>query len=297
MRVTVFGATGTIGQALVPALREHEVVAVSRSPQEPLEGVKWVTGDVTDAATVARALERADAAYYLVHSLGSPDFAARDRRAAETVRAEAERAGVRQLIYLGGLGDDSPDLSEHLKSRRETGEILAAGTVPVTTLRAAMVVGAGSAAFETILALVDRLPGMITPRWVTSETQPIALENIVAYLAGVLGREEALGRTFDVGGPDVMTYRRDDGANRPPAREAAADRRGAVPDSPAVVVLAPSRDAREGVRGPPAGRGATQSDGGARRLHPPSRAGGAHLVRRRGPSRPRRARAALSATR
>ena len=207
MRVTVFGATGTIGRALLPALSGHEVVGVSRQPQRAEDGVDWVTGDVTDAAVVARALERADAAYYLVHSLGSPDYAERDLRAAAIVRDAAAQSGTRQLIYLGGLGDDSPDLSDHLRSRRETGNALSAGPVPVTTLRAAMVVGAGSAAFETILALVDRLPGMVTPRWVTSQTQPIALADIVRYLAGVLGREEAYGRAFDVGGPDVMTYR------------------------------------------------------------------------------------------
>jgi uncharacterized protein YbjT (DUF2867 family) len=209
MKVTVFGATGTIGRALVPALTGagHEVVALSRRARPGQEGVEWVTGDVTDADAVGRALAGAEAAYYLVHSLGSPDFAERDREAAATVRDGAARAELRQLVYLGGLGDDSEDLSEHLRSRRETGAILASGAVPVTTLRAAMVVGAGSAAFETILALVDRLPGMVTPRWVTSRTQPIALEDVVGYLVGVLGREEALGRAFDIGGPDVMTYR------------------------------------------------------------------------------------------
>ena len=162
---------------------------------------------MTDAASVARALENADAAYYLVHSLGAKDFAERDREGAATVAREAERAGLTQLVYLGGLGDESADLSEHLRSRRETARGAASGSVPVTTLRAAMVVGAGSAAFETILALVDRLPGMVMPRWVSTETQPIALTDIVRYLAGVLGREEALGQSYDAGGPEVMTYR------------------------------------------------------------------------------------------
>jgi uncharacterized protein YbjT (DUF2867 family) len=119
----------------------------------------------------------------------------------------AETAGVRQIVYLGGLGDDAPDLSPHLRSRRETGERLAAGSVPVTTLRAAMVVGRDSAAFETILALVDRLPGMVCPRWVTTPTQPIALGDIVRYLHGVCDLEAAIGGTFDAGGPEVMTYR------------------------------------------------------------------------------------------
>jgi uncharacterized protein YbjT (DUF2867 family) len=209
MRVVVFGATGTIGQALVPVLaRTHDVVAISRHAR-PGEGgdVTWARADATDAGSVRTALAGADVAYYLVHSLGSSDFEQRDRTAAETVASEASAAGLRQLIYLGGLGDDSPDLSPHLRSRAETGRALASGDVPVTTLRAAMVVGAGSAAFETILALVDRLPAMICPRWVSTPTQPIAIDDVVAYLAAVCGREDVFGESLDVGGPDVMTYR------------------------------------------------------------------------------------------
>ena len=118
-----------------------------------------------------------------------------------------EQAGVRQIIYLGGLGDQAPDASPHLRSRYETGERLASGRVPVTTLRAAMIVGRGSAAFETTVALVDRLPVMIMPRWVSTPTQPIALDDICRYLAGVCGLEPAIGASFDVGGPEVMTYR------------------------------------------------------------------------------------------
>ena len=120
---------------------------------------------------------------------------------------EAARAGVRQLVYLGGLGGDDPGASAHLRSRRETGERLAADGVPVTTLRAAMVIGKGSAAFETILGLVKRLPVMITPSWVSTPTQPIALDDIARYLAGVAGNDEAIGKAFDAGGDEVMTYR------------------------------------------------------------------------------------------
>jgi uncharacterized protein YbjT (DUF2867 family) len=209
VNVVVFGATGTIGQALVPVLaRDHEVVAISRREHRGDDArVTWARADASDAGSVRAALEGADAAYYLVHSLGASDFEQRDRHAAETVARAAEEAGVRQLIYLGGLGDDSPDLSPHLRSRMETGAALASGGVPVTTLRAAMVVGAGSAAFETILALVDRLPAMICPRWVSTPTQPIAIDDIVAYLAAVCGREDTFGESFDVGGPEVMTYR------------------------------------------------------------------------------------------
>jgi uncharacterized protein YbjT (DUF2867 family) len=209
MKVAVFGATGTIGRALLPRLAdEHEVVAISRGEgRTGPAGVDWAVADVADAEAVGRALDGVEVAYYLVHSLGRPDFEERDLRAAETVAGAAERAGVRQLVYLGGLGDESPDLSPHLRSRLETGRRLASGRVPVTTLRAAMVVGRGSAAFETIVALVDRLPAMVCPRWVSTPTQPIAIADAVRYLAAVAGLEAAIDRSFDVGGPDVMTYR------------------------------------------------------------------------------------------
>jgi uncharacterized protein YbjT (DUF2867 family) len=208
MKVVVFGASGTIGRPLLDELaRTHDVVAVSRREQAARDGVVWKTADSTKAVSLGPVLEGCDVAYYLVHSLGSADFEELDLRAAETTALAAESAGVTQLVYLGGLGDESPDLSPHLRSRRETGARLASTSVPVTTLRAAMVVGRGSAAFETIVALVDRLPAMVTPRWVSTRTQPIALSDIVAYLAGVCGLEAALGSAYDVGGPEVMTYR------------------------------------------------------------------------------------------
>ena len=208
MRVTVFGATGVVGQALLPLLAtEHEVAAVSRNVREAAAGVRWVEADVASGEGVASALEGADVAYYLVHSLGARDFERQDREAAENVSRDAARAGVGQIVYLGGLGGDEPGASAHLRSRRETGERLAADGIPVTTLRAAMVIGKGSAAFETILGLVKRLPVMITPSWVSTPTQPIALEDITRYLAGVAGNDAAVGQAFDVGGRDVMTYR------------------------------------------------------------------------------------------
>jgi uncharacterized protein YbjT (DUF2867 family) len=208
MKIAVLGATGTVGRALVPLLAEqHDVVAVSRRRREATGGVRWAVADATDATTLRGVFDDVDLAYYLVHSLGNRDFEVRDRLAAAAVAREAERAGLRQLIYLGGLGDQSAELSRHLRSRAETAAVLASGSVPVTTLRAAMVIGPGSAAFETIVALVDRLPGMICPRWVSTQTQPIALADIAAYLAGAAGRDEMIGQSFDAGGPEVMTYR------------------------------------------------------------------------------------------
>ena len=208
MRIAVLGATGTIGRALLPLLaNEHDVLAISRRPHGQPNGVRWAQADVSDTASVQKAFEGIDVAYYLVHSLGSSDFAQRDRLAASVVARVAEDAGLRRLVYLGGLGDQSPELSPHLRSRAETAKVLASGSVPVTTLRAAMVIGAGSAAFETIVALVDRLPGMICPRWFSTPTQPIALADVTAYLAVAAGHEQMLGESFDVGGPDVMTYR------------------------------------------------------------------------------------------
>jgi uncharacterized protein YbjT (DUF2867 family) len=206
MRAAVIGATGFVGRALVPVLaRRGEVVAVSRRGGAPdLPGVHGVAADVTDS--LHGALEGVDVAYHLVHSLGSREFAGLDRRAAENLAAEAERAGVSQIVYLGGLGDDGPGLSPHLRSRMETATVLASGRVPVTTLRAAVVVGRGSAAFETIVALVDRLPVMVAPRWLSTPTQPIDLQDVIRYLDGVAGRPEALGHSFDVGGPEVLTY-------------------------------------------------------------------------------------------
>ena len=206
MNVTVFGATGVVGRALLPLLGEHQVAGVSRSPRDDA-GARWLVADAATGEGVADALAGADVVYYLVHSLGSRDFEQQDRAAAETVAREAARAGVKQIVYLGGLGADDPESSAHLRSRRETGERLAAQGVPVTTLRAAMIVGKGSAAFETILGLVKRLPVMITPSWVSTPTQPIALDDVARYLAGVCGNEAAYGAGYDVGGPEVMTYR------------------------------------------------------------------------------------------
>jgi uncharacterized protein YbjT (DUF2867 family) len=208
VRVAVFGATGTIGRALVPRLaQEHEVTAVSRSPRADDESVRWVVADVENPTSVHRALDGIDVVHYLVHSLGRPDFAERDRRGAAILARAAQSAGVRQIVYLGGLAGEKAELSAHLRSRRETEEVLRSGSVPVTAIGAAVVVGRGSAAFETIVALVDRLPAMVCPRWVSTPTQPIALDDAVEYLASVCGLDAAFGQSLEAGGPDVMTYR------------------------------------------------------------------------------------------
>jgi len=208
VKIAVLGASGVIGRAIVAELaRTHDVVAVARRPGQAARGVQWLSADLSDAGDAERALAGTDVAVHLVHSLGSADFENLDLTIARNVARAAEQAGLSQIVYLGGLGDESPALSKHLLSRLETAKALARGKVPVTTLRAGMVVGAGSAAFETIVALVNRLPAMICPRWVSVPTQPIALKDVVSYLSGVIGLEATYGETYDVGGLEVMTYR------------------------------------------------------------------------------------------
>jgi len=209
VKVAVLGATGFVGRSLVPPLAERsEVVAISRRGDADVpHGVRTVAADAMDEAAIRRALEGVDVAYYLVHSLGSSNFAETDRTAAENVARASAQAGVSQIVYLGGLGDDADDLSPHLRSRAETAAALTSGSVPVTILRAAIIVGRGSAGFETIVSLVDRLPVMIAPRWVSMPTQPIALADVVGYLADAAGNEAAIGQELDVGGPEVLTYR------------------------------------------------------------------------------------------
>lgn len=164
-----------------------------------------VAGDVGDPASLRAALAGCDAAYYLVHSLSEPDFEQRDRLGAQGFGEAAAAASVGQVIYLGGLGDDSDHLSAHLASRREVEGILRAA-VPTTVLRAGIVIGDGGISWEILRQLVARLPVMVTPRWVQTRTQPIALADAVAFLVGVLGREEAIGEVYDIGGPNPMSY-------------------------------------------------------------------------------------------
>jgi uncharacterized protein YbjT (DUF2867 family) len=210
MRVLVTGATGFVGSRLVPALLDanHEVTVLVRDAGRYTgpAAARVVEGDLLEPGSFDAALD-VDAAYYLVHSMCSGgDFEDRDRRAARNFSAAASAAGVDRVVYLGGLGSERDRLSEHLKSRREVEHILADGDYALTTLRAAIIVGEGSAGFEMVRQLAKRLPLMVTPKWVDTECQPIAIDDVVAYLVGVLDVRETAGGTYEIGGPDVLTY-------------------------------------------------------------------------------------------
>jgi uncharacterized protein YbjT (DUF2867 family) len=216
--IAVLGATGYIGARLVPRLAETgwRVRAIGRNPDK-LRGRRWAhdplvevaSGDVFDSNSLRRCLAGCQAAFYLVHSMNSPagEFARADRVAAQNMVAAAEQAGLERIIYLGGLGEESPGLSHHLKSRHEVGEILAAGSVAATIFRAAMIIGSGSASFEILRYLVERLPVMVTPRWISTPCQPIAVRNVLQYLVACLDVPETVAETFDIGTEEVVTYR------------------------------------------------------------------------------------------
>ena len=207
-RVLVAGASGFVGRRLCPALEEagYEVVAMTRHPERYAGAGSAVFGDVHEPSTLAKALEGVEAAYYLVHSLASADFERLDAVAATSFGKAAAEAGVKRIVYLGGLGKDDDDLSPHLRSRREVEHLLGRGGVPVTTLRAGIVIGHQGLSWEMTRQLVERLPVMVTPRWVSTRTQPIALSDVVRYLVEVLKVEETTGRAFEVGGDEVLRY-------------------------------------------------------------------------------------------
>ncbi|MEO6238188.1 MAG: NAD(P)H-binding protein, partial [Vicinamibacterales bacterium] len=210
--ILITGATGYVGGRLLRRFEEvgRPVRCLARQPERlgaTAATTEVVQGDCLDEASLDRALSGIEAAYYLVHSMAAAsNFAEADRRAADNFGRAAARAGVRRIIYLGGLADDTGTLSPHLKSRAETGDVLRASGVPVVEFRASIVIGAGSLSFKMIQALVERLPVMICPRWVETRTQPIAIEDVVGYLAAALDLPLLISRTFDIGGADVVSY-------------------------------------------------------------------------------------------
>jgi uncharacterized protein YbjT (DUF2867 family) len=211
-RELVFGASGYVGSHLVPyLLRLGRVVRASSRNPEVLEarawdGVELVRADALDPATLDVALDGVDTAYYLVHSMAAgKSFPELDAKAAANFAEAAARNGVRRIVYLGGLLPQNPR-SVHLRSRQETGDVLRDGQVEVSEIRAGMIIGPGSAAWEVIRDLVNNLPVMVTPRWVFSRSTPIALDNLLHYLANVSALDQAANATYDVGGPDVLTY-------------------------------------------------------------------------------------------
>lgn len=215
--VAIAGATGYIGGRLIPRLLEsgYRVRCLARSPgklqDRPWSGtaaVEILGDDLSDAVPLAENLKGCAAAFYLVHSMvaAGAEYAARDRRLALTFAEAAKIAGISRIIYLGGLGETGPGLSEHLASRREVESALGSTGIPVTVLRAAMIIGSGSASFEILRYLVERLPVMVTPKWVSTSCQPIAVRNVVDYLVGCLSKPETAGRVFDIGGTEALRY-------------------------------------------------------------------------------------------
>jgi uncharacterized protein YbjT (DUF2867 family) len=212
-RVAVLGASGYVGGRLLRPLLQagYDVRAIARRPEYLVarvpDKVEVVHGDALDRDSLVAALEGCDFAYYLVHSMSSSgSFEDQDREAATNFAWAAERAGVRRIVYLGGLGDDSEELSAHLRSRHETGRILRDGRVPTIELRASVVIGSGSLSFEMVRALTERLPVMITPSWVRVPAQPIAIVDLLAYLVAALAIPLEGGRVFEIGGADVVSY-------------------------------------------------------------------------------------------
>jgi uncharacterized protein YbjT (DUF2867 family) len=213
LSVLLTGATGYIGGLLLPRLhaRAHRVRCLARRPARLQgrvpPGTEIVAGDCLDGESLDRAMDGIDVAFYLVHSMaGAASFEETDREAARRFGDAAARAGVRRIVYLGGLGDNRDDLSPHLRSRRETGDTLRASGVPVTELRCSIVIGAGSLSFEMVRALVERLPVMICPKWVSVSAQPIGIEDVLGYLVAAAESEDGAGAVCEIGGPDVVSY-------------------------------------------------------------------------------------------
>lgn len=211
-RVLLSGATGYVGGRLLPVLEQRGVAVrcVTRRPEalrgRVRPGTEVVRGDLRSVDDIRALFRDVDIAYYLVHAMGGKgDFAGRDRETAQRFADAARRSGLRTIVYLGGLGD-GPDLSAHLASRQEVGEILRTSGVPTIEFRASIIIGSGSLSFDLISSLVRRLPVMLTPRWVRTQTQPIAIDDVIAYLAQVAGAPADESRIYEIGGPERVTY-------------------------------------------------------------------------------------------
>lgn len=212
-RILLTGATGYVGGRLLNALhaKGYRVTCLVRRPKEfkmrVPEGVEVVGGDVLSPVSLAPALKDIDQAFYLVHSMGSTtSYAQRDRVAARNFATEAARAGVKRILYLGGLGGNDEKLSRHLESRHEVGEILRSTHVPVIEFRASIIIGSGSLSFEMIRSLVERLPIMVTPKWVATKAQPIAIADVIQYLVSALSLEKRESIVYEIGGAEVVSY-------------------------------------------------------------------------------------------
>ena len=211
--ILVTGSSGFIGKKLLKKLTDSgfTVTAMSRSKYPDTENVKRVQADAFDVNSLIAATEGIETAYYLLHSMeGSKkewaEFANREKQQAQNFLKAATDSGVKRIIYLGGLVNEGLELSKHMKSRHDVGKILASGTIPVTEIRASVIVGAEGGSYAMLRYLVERLPLMVCPKWVKSQTQPIAVDNVVDYLIGSMKNPETTGKILEIGGPDVMTY-------------------------------------------------------------------------------------------
>lgn len=211
--ILVTGSTGFIGSRLVNRLTNHgyTITALSRKKIPDTENVKYVQADVLKEEELTRSLEGIDTAYYLLHSMEGDkkhwkNFAQREKLQAQNFLKAATSAGVKRIIYLGGLINESLELSQHMQSRKDVGDILASGSIPVTQLRASLIIGAGGGSYAMLRYLVERLPLMVCPKWVKSLAQPIAVDDVIEYLVGCMEHSETTGKIYDIGGPEQLTY-------------------------------------------------------------------------------------------